>query len=576
MSNPLVDITGSLLAVWLNFQNKGTTGPQTDHPLLAFSGLLNLPPDVVTILENPLSATMDQIWAGIKDTNGQTMLNRTDALVRRKISTVGQILGNGYTAYNISVNLPTTGTLLAAVDSLPGPQVPGGSQIITLRYQINGVSANFAVTTPYTGGLLSDPAYNLTFDITVLIQIILPSSPGLIAATGSFNVGNATISAANAIGGLGDAILSLVGLQNNIFQPAEGRIDAVAGPADLQQLTSLLSELSTAWTQQGVANGFTQLSAFFDVQAIPFSTSLNFRFIHPLDPAPVVVDAAVPQFPSLFRPVLGTSATMVQAGSQLGVSGSNFPVGQASNLYIAWTDTTSGIVTESDINWGPAIGPPMPQVVVARNGAVDGKNTYSFPNLMPNQLYEFSVRDQDLITETPFSQPFKIFTQPTNLLELLIANQVVGSATLTGSGVFNTTVTIPANLAPGMYSLDASLMGNILASVPIQIIAANQPLPLQIEVIDKNTNRVLGSVEETYVYTVRGQGFFNAGTVNLFIDAYGGQSLGTTPSDPSGRFQVDFTWPTGFIGNHSIVAQEQLRGINRQAAVSIVGTALPH
>jgi hypothetical protein len=575
MSNQLVEITGSLIGVWLKFQNKGTLGSPTDHPVLALSGLLNLPPSVVTMLQTTLSATMDQVWAANKDANGQTMLNRTQALIRKKIASGAQKFGSGYSAYNVSVNLPTTGNLLAAVASQPGLQVPGASQIVTLSYQINGVSANFAVTTPFTGGLLSDPIYNLTLDITVLIQIILPNSPGLITATGSFGVGNASINASNVIAGLAEGILSLVGEQANIFQPTEGRIDAVAGPADLGPLTGLLAELSAAWTQQGVSNGFTQLSASIDFQLINLPPSLNFRFIHPLDPAPVVVDAAVPQYPSLFPPLLGTSASVVQTGSQLGVSGSNFPVGQASALYIAWTDTTSGAVTESDINWGPASGPPMPQVNVPRNGAVDGKNTYSFPNLIPNQLYAFSVRDQDLITETPFSQPFKIFTQQTNLLEILIGNQMIGSATLTGSGVFSTTVTIPANLAPGIYRLDASLVGKILASVSIQVIAATQPLPLQIEVIDKNTHRVLDSVEETYTYTLRGQGFFNVGTVSLFIDAYGGQSLGATPSDSMGRFQVDFTWPTGFIGNHKIIAEERIRGLNRQASVSVLGTALP-
>jgi hypothetical protein len=573
----LIDITGTLLTVLLNFENKGAQAP-TDHNLLAFTGLLNVPPNIVALLQAPLNQLFDQVWAQQTDSNGQTMRDRAKAQIESQISSGVAKLGSSYSAYNISLNLPQAGRLRAIVISGPGANDPNVSQFIDLSYELNGISANFTVTTPYTGGLIGDPTYNLTFDIELLIVIVVPPFAGPLNTTAEFNVANANISASNVIADIGDAILTAINFLSdqptNIFQSAEGQIDSSGGAIpNLGPLTTLISQLATVWQQAAVQVGFTQLAAFIDAQP-----SLNLRFTHPLDPAPTIVNAAVPPYPSLFPPQLGTSASIVQAGQSLGVTGTNFPVGQASALYIAWNDTTSGIVRESDINWGPA-NDPVQSVSKPRNGA-DGGNTFSVSNLLANTAYAFSVRDQDLITETPFGPPFLITTQPTNLVDLLLSatgggqQTPVGSASLTGSGAFVTTVQIPQNTAAGMYTLAAALMGNILASATIQVVAASQQLPATIEVIDPATDTVLGSVEETYAFTLRGEGF-QPGAVNVSIDTVNGQVLGTASGDATGSFQANFIWPRGFTGQHGIVAEEIAGNQTYQASVSVFAQALP-
>src|SRR6516225_3061624 len=123
MSAQLTDITGTLLNVVLNFEDKGAQAP-TDHPLLSFSGLVNLPPNVLAILQIPLSRSFDQIWAVNTDSSGQTMLNRTQATIAGQISNGAASFGSGFSAYHIAVNLPPIGRLLAAVESQPGLVVP--------------------------------------------------------------------------------------------------------------------------------------------------------------------------------------------------------------------------------------------------------------------------------------------------------------------------------------------------------------------------------------------------------------------------------------------------------------------
>ena len=129
------------------------------------------------------------------------------------------------------------------------------------------------------------------------------------------------------------------------------------------------------------------------------------------------------------------------------MTGTNFPIGQANALYIGWTDTTSGNVTESDITWGPA-GGPLTTVIIPRNGS-DGGNSLALTNLVANSAYVFAVRDQDLLTETPFTDPpVTISTQATDIANILLEygamQWAVGSGQLTPTGTFSASVNIPA------------------------------------------------------------------------------------------------------------------------------------
>jgi hypothetical protein len=571
--NPVIDITGTPLVILLNFAPKGGSGPQ-DFSVLQFAAVLGLPQALLAQLQTPLSQTGDQIWSQNTDANGKTMRDRASAAITSNIASAVSAQGSGFSAYNISASLPATGTLRSIVltGALSSPDL---SQIIFLSYELIGVSASFTSTTPYTGGLIPDPSYSVTFDVELLIQIGIPSSPGQFTLTAGVNIENADISASNWVAGLGDAVATVLqilsGQPGSLFQAAEGQINSSGGGVnvDLGPFSAILTQLSSAWLT-ALPFGFMQLAAFID----PGARTLNIRLTHPADPAPLPVNAAVPAY-SLFNPLLGTSTSCVEPGGSLTVTGTYFPVAQANALYIGWTDTTSGTVSESDITWGPSGSPMPPPVTKPRNGN-DGGNSLAFTNLVPNTTYLFAVRDQDQLTETPFTQPpVAIATQTTDIVDLLLeygATQwPVGTAQLTATGSFAAPAQMPDNLMPGTYTLAAVLNGAQLASTTIEIEAACQT---HVEVINPVSNTVLTAVEETYSFTLRGGGF-EAGTVNVYIDSPSGTSLGAASISSGTEFQAAFIWPQGVTGTHSIVAQETVGGQTLSATTSVLAEALP-
>jgi|ERR1017187_228244 hypothetical protein len=567
--NP-IDITGSPLEVVLNFQDKGASAP-TDHPLSAFSGLISFPPVLTAALQQPLNQLFDQFWA--------QSTGSISAAISNQISSGVQGLGGGYSAYNIGVTLPGTGDLRALVLT-DGLTNPNASQLVLLSYEIRGISANFAVTTPYTGGALPDPTYNVSFDIAVLFEIAVPffapSPPNSFATTVTTQNSNANINGTNPTAEGGDVLANLGNFlsgQPPIFRAPEGQIDSASvNLTNLGQVATLLSQLASAWYQAAQSLGFTQLSASIDG-----TPALKLSFIHPVATAPNVFNAAVSPWPSLFPAQLGTGALPVQAGNPLGVNGTNFPVGQASALYIAWADSISATVIQSTINWGRVDG-PLTTVNKKRNGN-DGGDTFAALNLAANTQYFFSVVDQDPLTETP-PGTLVLTTSPTNLVEFLLASSsggqqsVVGTASLTGSGNFIGTANIPPATAAGKYTLSAAVAGSILASITIQVVAAGQPVPPTVEVIDPATNTNLGEVEETYTFTLRGAGF-QFGPVNIAIDSVVGQPLGAAAAGSDGTFQANFTWPLNVAGNHAIFAQQVAGSQTYVADVTVFAQGLP-
>jgi hypothetical protein len=570
--NPVVDITGTPLGFLINFVAKGATAPQ-DISVLSFANALNLSQALVTELQTPLSQIGDQVWSQDKDANGKTMRDRASAtIVTQLSSSVTKALGSGFSAYNISTNLPATGILRSIVVG----------ENIFLSYELIGVGVSFSLTTPITGGPISDPNFTATFDAELLIIITIPPSPGQFNLTSTVNIENANVSPLGPIAGL--AVIGLqvfqfiMGQPNNFFEEATGQIDSSGGiiTANVGPFSAMLAQLSSAW-QQAIPYGFRQATAFIDQNA----RALNVRLTHPVDPAPVPVNAADPTYPSLFQPSLGTSTSCVEPGGSLNVTGTNFPIGQANDLYIGWQDTTSGNVTQSDITWGPAgdpmhpTGGPMQTVTKTRNPSDDG-NSLALTNLVPNTAYLVAIRDQDLLTETAFTQPaITISTQITDIVHILLeygATQwSVGSGQLTATGTFTTTVDIPADLTPGTYSLKAVLGGTEIKATDIEVASACKT---RIEVIDPTSNTVQTGVVETYSFTLRGDGF-EAGTVNIYIDSISGAFLGSAVIANGTSFQKEFIWPTGSVGTHSIVAQETVGSQALEVNTTVTADAQP-
>lgn len=539
--NP-INITGTPLGVQLLFADKGSQ-TQTVHPFAPYEAVLNLPSNVLTVLQTPLSQFVDQVWSLNKDPQGLTMRDRTSALVSNEIVTQVQQLG--HTAYNISVNLPETGILRALVVS---------GTTVYLSYEINGNSAAWDVNVSVWP--FSDASYSLTFDLEILIQVVIPASYGpQLTTTVSANVENATFNGTDESAGILDFVGELVNLlegqSTNIFQSAEGAVDSAGSgvKVDLGKLSTLLTAVPTAWSQ-ALPYGFTQLIALIQQQ------ELFLQFGHPQDPAPVVVNAAVPTFPSLL-PVQINTDSEVNAGSSLIVTGANFPLAQASAIYVGWQDTTSGTVTESDINWGQAGGPTQ-SVTIPRNWN-DGKNLYIASSLTPNSTYDFSVRDQDFLTETPLSPPFSVTTTTNDLVEFnLVAvpggqQRNVGSTTLTTTGSFSAPINIRPDQTPGTYNLVAVLGSTQLATTPLQVVGAGQQLPANIQVEDAPPNSPANLIEGSLFVLIL-QGFL-PGTVSVFVDSPSGHLIGTTTSTSTSTFTAPFFWPA-VEGAHNVYAQD--------------------
>ncbi len=550
--NPVVNITGTPLGVQVLFADKGSPA-RTVHPLAPYETALGLSASFLTLLLTPLSQFGDQVWSQNKDSSGQTMRDRVSALVSTGIVTQVNSQFPGHPPYNISVSLPETGILRAIVI---GGDAEFPATNVYLSYELNGNSASWSLHNTEIWPL-SDASYTLTFDLELLIQIVIPAEAGSpLTTTATANVENANISGANVLADIGDFAAGVINFINdqpfNIFQAAEGAIDSEGSGlvVGLGDLSALLADVSTAWLQ-ALPYGFTQLTALIQQQ------QLFLQFGHPQDPAPVVVNAAAPTFPNLL-PANITTAPEVNAGSSADVTGANFPLDQADALYIGWQDTTSGTVTESDISWGPAGGPTQ-AVTIPRDGN-DGKNLYTASGLAPNSTYEFSVRDQDFLTETPFSAPFAATTTTTNLVEFSLVpvtggtETPVGSTILTATGSFSAAINIPPSQPPGMYNLTAVLTGTQLAFTPLQVVAAGQPLPPSIEV-DGVALPNTANLTEGNPFTVSFEGFL-PGTVSVFVDSpTTGQLIGTATSSGPGAFTATLVWPD-IEGAHSLYAQE--------------------
>ena len=571
--NPVIDITGTPLTVLLNFVAKGASAPADVQ--LAASGAPGIPPAILALLTTPLNQMGDQVWAQNLDQDRKTLRDRTQATIAKQISDSVARIGPGYSAELKGIILPTTGAMKSIVlsNSLTNKNA---SQVILLSYQLTDLTALFSVTTPFTGGIIPDPDYKLTFDVELLVSVLIPLGVGPLTSVASFNVENANISADNFTADVGDAILTginfLSGQPTNIFQAFEGAVDTSSNASGLGALDSLLSQLGTFWSFASGTLGFKDLRAFIDG-----APALNMRFTHPVDAGPTATNGADSPFPSLFHPQLGITAPVVRAGDSLGVTGSNFPAAQDTQLLITWNDTTSGIAVQSDIQWGAVNGPL--RVDIKPRKLFDNQNFFLATNLPPGAPFTFSVRDQDLLTETPFGEPLILTTDPTNLIELSLGQsggpqRALGSAKPSLGGSFATTVVIPADLADGIYTLSAALAGSVLAIAVIRVVSAGSTVPPTIEAIDPATNIVVKGIIEGEAVTFRGEGF-RPGTIAITIDTGAGQALATSPADASGNFQTTLKWPVGVLGAHTVVAEQTAGGPTLDATTDLFVQQIP-
>ena len=567
-SNPVRDITGTALGIQAIYAEKGAS-TRTVH-YLSEAEIAELDPNITTtessLLTTPLSQLCDNAWSvDVNPTTGQTLSQNVQGLIASGVATSSP---PGHAAYRISTNVPETGNLRAIV--LP-PDTQQPITTVILSYEINNLEANWTAHNTQNDWLFlyEDATFKLTFNVEILVQVQIPPQAGpSFTVLSSANVNSAKVSPTNYVGDVETFALNFINFINDqgpIFQTGEGDIDStpVGVPSSLGQLSTGLSDIAATWIQV-LAFGFVTLTAAVQpVQGQPTQWQLYLEFEHPQDPAPVPVNAAVPTFPSLVSPQINTVAEAV-AGTSISVTGSQFPLPQATEIHVGWLDTISGNVTESLLNWGPA-GGTQSQVTIARNGN-DGKNLYTAQNLTAGSSYTFSVQDQDFLTETPFTNPpVTISTTSTEQVNLVLSLGVqtwaVGKALLNETGTLSTPATLPSTLAAGVYTLAATLAGTTLARTFLTILAAGTALPPEIHFqgvgIDPTTGQPLPYVVMefggSFVLDLTG---FSAGEVKLYLDNPSGTLIGSTISTGPASFPATFNWPgDGLLAATVVFAQ---------------------
>jgi hypothetical protein len=271
---------------------------------------------------------------------------------------------------------------------------------------------------------------------------------------------------------------------------------------------------------------------------------------------------------------LGLSAGAVAAGGDVTVTGIGFPPGEATALEITWTDTTSGTVERSEVQYGAVAAPPPPpppltmvadpQDYTVQRPSPDEPGQFVTPSqsLTPGSFYAFRVRDFDCfgLIATAWSDWKVLQTQPTQEVQLVLsyADTVVGTVELTLSGEFSMSVSIPVDVPAGSYFVKAEMAGAQLAQAPLIVVAPGEQLPPMIAIFNPATGGT-----ETGMVTIFGNPMlnlcgsgFNPGVVQLWIDSVGGTSLGSAvvPGGPNGSFQTSVPWPWTLLGPHQILA----------------------
>jgi len=582
--NPVVDITGQLLGIDLFFADKGSS-IQTDHALGTFLPFLGLTQaelsEIDTILSTPLSTYFDNSWAvnhvsskaSVVDivvpesrpephphpppppTPPPTVRNTIEQLIWEYLAKAS---GEDYVIQN-NYNLPTTGTLRSVVVN---------NTNIYLAYGILGNFFDWTVTTNTQCGA----EFTISFDFFLEVEIDIPDGPGQpFPYRTNIDLERVNINADNWCGDLiqwtADLISAINGQGWDFFGTIEGQIQATAEatPLNINALSSILSVLPQGWSAASPF-GFTSCTAL-----IP-SNALELRLIHPIDPAPKLYNSAAPPYPIITSPSLSTDAE-TRAGETITVNCYYFPLAEADQISVYWTDTTSGTPTYSDLMWGPS-GGTQTQIRIPRSFD-DNKNFYNkFTGVQPNTRYTFAVQDEDYLTITPVSNTLTITTDSSDQLGFYLVQgneqwPLSSTATLGTSSTITLSLTIPSSQSAGLYNLSAQHLGTQLASTPIQILSSTSQNPI----INLDTDRIMAG--SPLITTFQG---FNTGLVNLLVETSEGYNvtLGEPTSPGAGSWTQTYTWPQNVVIGNSIVVAQMADGSQGPAEAQIITLATPH
>ena len=594
----MLTIQGTPLQFDLRFAQDGVL---TDHPLIGTNSLTPLGDAIGVVLGSSatsalqsLEPPLDQQFAAFWQSS-QTQLS---AAVQAALSQAGSV-------YNFSFNMPQQGILSAAVDLPTGtavqPPIPAqdlatATQLI-LEYQLSGFSGSFKVATNSILGSWADPDIDFSFDAVFTVYIVMAQDPrvqpGVLAqiAPTNLNIGGGNFGTSLVLG----LAQFLTGINLNSLVANQLSPQTISGSSLLGPLQQLSGPLSTAFNY-----GFRTLAPVVTPNGLPPAPSGNtveLQLTHPVDPAPTVATNLPPEPIFQNQPWITASPNDVVAGNPLTVSGSGFPQIQVNQLTFQWTDTTSGSVMQSLVNWGQSAvqgAPPVnpTTVSITRNGQYDGNNHFTTPaTLQPNTWYAFQVQDFDvyfppvITIGTPLTDWVYLQTGQTNQVQLVLYGPTgsgenptttpLGSVTLQDGGVLpQSGFQIPSGTAAGSYYVQAFLDGQQLAECAIVVAAAGATIPAKLQIMG------FGAGPAPYVSPgnpVSVLGFyFEPGQVNLSVGSAAGQFLGsaTVPvGSADGSFTTSVVWPgqgaDADPGWFDVYAQEN--GVSTSAPVYCVG-----
>jgi hypothetical protein len=605
------DITGHNLQIKINWWDaRDPNNPPKLQDDDAPDDLLSLYAMVLTGRNNSGSSQVfDQLWSSQQD----NVKSQLQAAIQSSRSD----------AFDIQVvNLPTQGTLLAAVsrDTSQGGDISQGladtlplgtvARQLTLIYRVPGIQVTWkekSSTAPYwaatpetlpaTGGeVVWGPSYTLSFDGELEIDIAIPDDPTF------------------PIGAFVPQLTRWVTHPNAIWVPDK---HDWMGPQGVYtsfwarnvkptlnfwgDLDNLPSEVSDWWNSRPNnsdhlpdqefpvsildvfgkydANGDNLLSLLFKgflplvqqgfVQLKPSieNNAVVLRLYHPnVDHGPGVKIDGHYGAPTTILPSITSDRTQTKAGSNLGVNGQNFPPTHAHQFRIDWIDTTSS-VTQSDIEFVKVSGPNGNQIETPHTTTLQrhkgDQATFLASNLMPNQWFRFRVKDSARFSFPPWGDPLYVKTDPSDEVTLFLDNrvkkQMVGHAHLGTDGTFSTSITVPKNVPAGKHVLWAEAPGSKVASTTIIVIGANQKPQPMLQVLDPSTQMPLQTPKLLENTWASLRGEgFVNGTLTFYLDSPTGQKIGNTNAGQDGTFTTSVLWPSGVYGIHKIVAVQVL------------------
>jgi hypothetical protein len=364
-------ISGTRLDVYLEFWSVLDQYQQQAEPPIRALEVKVVQDLLLAAFQNPqtqmqLSALFNNLFSQTLDAKVNSDWQNDQTYANTQILT--SIVQSVPSAYNIQTSYPKSGTLSAQVTSGftdPGiiSQFPPGTQGSELRLNLAlpGIRTTFNTAWNVQGiqsqggggyfntawGSSANPAFFISFDGDLGINIGVPTNPSIpLAAVVEFDASNFNQGAANFGGqlqGLWQDITQafssfwtsvIGGVPSSGNQPPPSQVVDIPTPL-LASFSKDLSTISNALANAPSA-GFTMLGVEVDTNP-PLGTdpgnTVAITLTHPYDPGPVITNPLVgPSGPSFRNPVIGASATEVNAGGSLTVSGLYFPQVQTNQL----------------------------------------------------------------------------------------------------------------------------------------------------------------------------------------------------------------------------------------------------